>query len=134
MSNLDVAYRLARWHFPNERQAEDVVHEASVRAFREFATFATGSARVWFLRIVRRVCDERSHRSQTATIEPLKDDQPDRILAKPTAAYSQQRSIVDRKGDLQPAPSAARSPRAAGTGGAVGIRRSVAESKDAEDL
>jgi RNA polymerase sigma-70 factor (ECF subfamily) len=51
--HLDAAYRLARWLTGNQEDAEDIVQEASLRAFRYFATFTGGNGRAWFLRIVR---------------------------------------------------------------------------------
>src|SRR5215813_8891049 len=60
LSNLDAGYRLARWHFRAEHEAESVVQEASEKAFREFTAFSTETGRVWFLRIVSRVCAERN--------------------------------------------------------------------------
>jgi len=54
--HLDAAYRLARWLVRNEDDAEDVVQEASLRAFRYFRTFTGGNGRAWFLRIVRNIC------------------------------------------------------------------------------
>ncbi|HJR61011.1 MAG TPA: sigma-70 family RNA polymerase sigma factor [Vicinamibacterales bacterium] len=51
--HLDAAHRLARWLVGNEHDAEDVVQEASLRAFRYFRTFSGGNSRAWFLRIVR---------------------------------------------------------------------------------
>ena len=51
--HLDAAHRLARWLLGNEQDAEDVVQEASLRAFRYFRTFSGGNGRAWFLRIVR---------------------------------------------------------------------------------
>jgi len=56
LPHLDAAYRLARWLMRNEHDAEDVVQEASLRAFRYFRTFTGGSGRAWFLRIVRNTC------------------------------------------------------------------------------
>jgi RNA polymerase sigma-70 factor (ECF subfamily) len=56
MPHLDAAYRLARWLLRNEHDAEDVVQEASLRAFRYLHTFHGGNARAWFLRIVRNTC------------------------------------------------------------------------------
>ena len=56
LPHLDVAYRLARWLMRNEHDAEDVVQEASLRAFRYFRTFTGGDGRAWFLRIVRNIC------------------------------------------------------------------------------
>ena len=56
LPHLDAAYRLARWLMRNEHDAEDVVQEASLRAFRYFRTFTSGNGRAWFLRIVRNTC------------------------------------------------------------------------------
>jgi RNA polymerase sigma factor (sigma-70 family) len=54
--HLDAALRLARWLMRNEHDAEDVVQEASLRAFRYFRTFTGGDGRAWLLRIVRNTC------------------------------------------------------------------------------
>ncbi len=56
LPHLDAAYGLARWLVGNEHDAEDVVQEASLRAFRYFRTFSGGNSRAWFLRIVRNTC------------------------------------------------------------------------------
>jgi RNA polymerase sigma-70 factor (ECF subfamily) len=85
LPHLDVAYRLARWLMRNEQDAQDVVQEASLRAFRYFRTFTGGNGRAWFLRIVRNTCsgwrsrrfdalmdsfDEQQHRSGRPTFDP----------------------------------------------------------------
>jgi RNA polymerase sigma-70 factor (ECF subfamily) len=56
LPHLDAAYKLARWLTRNEHDAEDVVQEASLRAFRYLQTFSGSNARGWFLRIVRNTC------------------------------------------------------------------------------
>ena len=56
LPHLDAAYNLARWLTHNEQDAQDVVQEAYVRAFRFFSTFRGGNARAWVLRIVRNTC------------------------------------------------------------------------------
>jgi RNA polymerase sigma-70 factor (ECF subfamily) len=43
----------------SEGDAEDVVQEAALRAFRYFRTFSGGNGRAWFLRIVRHICYDR---------------------------------------------------------------------------
>jgi len=53
LPHLDAAYNVARWLTRNEHDAEDVVQEAYMRAFRFFGSFRGGSARAWLLRIVR---------------------------------------------------------------------------------
>jgi RNA polymerase sigma-70 factor (ECF subfamily) len=54
LPHLDAAYNLARWLCGNTADAEDVVQEAFMRAFRFFDTFRGDSARPWLLAIVRR--------------------------------------------------------------------------------
>ena len=56
MPHLDAAYNLARWLTRNDHQAEDLVQEAFLRAFRFFDGFrgmGGGGARAWLLTIVR---------------------------------------------------------------------------------
>jgi RNA polymerase sigma factor (sigma-70 family) len=53
LPHLDAAYNLARWLTRNDRDAEDVVQEAYLRAFKYFGNFKGGDARPWLLAIVR---------------------------------------------------------------------------------
>jgi RNA polymerase sigma-70 factor (ECF subfamily) len=53
LPHLDAAYNLARWLARNPSDAEDVVQDAYLRAFRYFDTFQGGNFRVWLLTIVR---------------------------------------------------------------------------------
>ena len=53
MPHLDAAHNLARWLLRNEQDAQDVVQEAYLRAFRSFAGFRGTSGRAWLLTIVR---------------------------------------------------------------------------------
>jgi RNA polymerase sigma-70 factor (ECF subfamily) len=53
LPHLDAAYNLARFLMRNDHDAEDVVQEASLRAFRFFDNFRGENSRAWFLRIVR---------------------------------------------------------------------------------
>jgi RNA polymerase sigma-70 factor (ECF subfamily) len=52
-AHLDSAYDLARWLTRDERNAEDVVQEACLRAFKFLDGFHGDNARVWLLAIVR---------------------------------------------------------------------------------
>jgi RNA polymerase sigma-70 factor (ECF subfamily) len=75
LPHLDAAYRLACWLMRNKDDAEDVVQEASLRAFRYFRTFTGGNGRAWFLRIVRNTCHGwRSHTFQAVT-DPFDEEQ-----------------------------------------------------------
>jgi RNA polymerase sigma-70 factor (ECF subfamily) len=57
--HLNAAYNLARWLTRNADDAEDLVQEAYLRAFRSFDTFqgADGAdGRAWLLTVVRNTC------------------------------------------------------------------------------
>ena len=75
LPHLDAAYRLARWLMRNEHDAEDVVQEASLRAFRYFRTFTGGNGRAWFLRIVRNTCCGWRGHSVQAPTDPFDEEQ-----------------------------------------------------------
>jgi len=51
--HLDAAYNLARWLTRDESNAEDVVQEACLRAFKFIDSFHGGNGRAWLLAIVR---------------------------------------------------------------------------------
>jgi RNA polymerase sigma-70 factor (ECF subfamily) len=53
---LPSAYNLARWLTRNEHDADDVVQEAFLRAYRFFPSFRGTDARAWVLTIVRNAC------------------------------------------------------------------------------
>ena len=85
LPHLDAAYNLARFLMRNDQDAEDVVQEAALRAFRFFASFRGENSRAWFLTIVRNtsftvlkrnrpdeanvVFDEELHGAQTPPLE-----------------------------------------------------------------
>ena len=73
--HLDAAHRLARWLMGTKHDAEDVVQEASLRAFRYFETFTGGSGRAWFLRIVRNTSYRCHSRGFHAPIDPFDEEQ-----------------------------------------------------------
>jgi RNA polymerase sigma factor (sigma-70 family) len=51
--HLRAAYNLARWLTCNDQDAEDVVQEACLRAFRAIEGFHGGDSRAWILAIIR---------------------------------------------------------------------------------
>ena len=53
LPHLDDAFRLARWISGSRADAEDIVQEASLRAFKGIRNFNGGSTRAWTLTIVR---------------------------------------------------------------------------------
>ena len=75
LPHLDAAYNLARWLARNDHDAQDVVQEAMLRAFRFFDGLR-GEARPWLLAIVRNACFDwlRAHRpTDVAAIEDAMD-------------------------------------------------------------
>jgi len=75
LPHLDAAYNLARWLTHNSADAEDVVQEAYLRAFRFFAGFHGEDGRSWLLAIVRNTSYTwmQHNRSPELTI-PLDDE------------------------------------------------------------
>jgi RNA polymerase sigma-70 factor (ECF subfamily) len=53
---MDDAYTLARHLMRDEHDAQDVVQEAYLRAWRHFGGFRGGDERAWLLTIVRNCC------------------------------------------------------------------------------
>ncbi len=51
--HLDAAHNLAKWLLRNEHDAQDVVQEAFLRAFKSFGGFHGSNGRAWLLAIVR---------------------------------------------------------------------------------
>src|SRR5574342_1330656 len=51
--HLDAAFNYARWLTKNDADAEDVVQDAMIRAFRYFSSLRNDDARAWLLAIVR---------------------------------------------------------------------------------
>ena len=56
LPHLSAAYNLARWLVRNDHDAEDVVQEAYLRAFKFFGGYRGGDSRTWLLTIVRNSC------------------------------------------------------------------------------
>jgi RNA polymerase sigma-70 factor (ECF subfamily) len=75
MPHLDSAYNLARWLTRNDADAQDVVQEAMLRAFKYFDGFDGQYGHAWLLKIVRNTCFTwlRENRSHNDAV-PLEDN------------------------------------------------------------
>jgi RNA polymerase sigma factor (sigma-70 family) len=51
--HMDAAYNLARWLVRNPQDAEDIVQETFLRAYKFWSGFQGGDSRAWLLKIVR---------------------------------------------------------------------------------
>jgi Sigma-70 region 2 len=67
---LDAAYNLARWIIRNEHDAEDIVQEAYLRAFKGFRGFRGDNAKAWLLTIVRNTYTWLSNRGLNENLVP----------------------------------------------------------------
>lgn len=54
--HLDAAYNLARYLSGNDNDAEDIVQEAYLKAYRAFDSYIDTNARSWVLTITRNTC------------------------------------------------------------------------------
>ena len=70
---LGEAYALARWMTGTRTDAEDVVQEASLRAFRAIRRYAGGNARAWVLTIVRNTALSWMAKSRPAVLVAVDD-------------------------------------------------------------
>ena len=91
MPHLGAAYNLARWLTRNAHDAEDLVQEAYLRAYKFFDRFHGEDARPWMLAVVRNTCytwlkqhhshdpampfDEEIHGSSSEALNPEKQFQ-----------------------------------------------------------
>jgi RNA polymerase sigma-70 factor (ECF subfamily) len=76
LPHLDAAYNLARWLTRNDHDAEDMVQEAYLRAFKFFSAFRGVDGRAWLLTIVRNICytwlqQNRAHEMTTVFDEEI---------------------------------------------------------------
>lgn len=91
LPHLDAAYNLARWLTRNDHDAEDVVQEAVLRAYR-FLDGLRGEARPWLLAIVRNSClswlqvnrpaDVAGFDERAIDLQPSDEDGPEVLAAR----------------------------------------------------
>jgi RNA polymerase sigma-70 factor (ECF subfamily) len=105
LPHLNAAYNLARWLTRNTQDAEDVVQEAYLRAFRFLDGFHGGNARTWLLTIVRNTFyssleNNRSYQAAAAFDEEVHSDifeiqDPETLLLRKADAQSLQRALEE---------------------------------------
>ncbi len=103
MPHMNAAYNLARWLTGKDEDAQDVVQDAYLRAFKFFGGFRGGDSRSWLLRIVRNVFNdwlhEHRHEEQVAPFDenieyPDVDcERPDTALLHKADAAMMKRAI-----------------------------------------
>ena len=75
LMHLDAAYNLARWVLRDESAAEDVVQDASLRAFRFFDGMTGPSPKAWFMAIVRNACRDWIKANRERRLEESYEDE-----------------------------------------------------------
>lgn len=96
--HLNAAYNLARWLMGDSHDAEDVVQEACLRAFRFMDGFRGGDGRAWFLTIVRNTGYTWLQRNRAAHLNTTSFD--DEIHA-PHADAAQAEAMIHQRIDEQ---------------------------------
>ena len=98
LPHLPAAYNLASWLMRDPHDAEDVVQQSSLRAWRAFDSFRgdrSEDARSWFLAIVRNACFTEIRRRRGGppiTREPLDDHD----VAAPDHATDPSNALIQR--------------------------------------
>ncbi len=75
LPHLDAAHNLARWLLRNEQDAQDVVQEAYLRAFKSFGGFHGSNGRAWLLTIVRNTSYTLLKKNQAVDLSTTFDEE-----------------------------------------------------------
>ena len=79
LPHLNAAYNLARWLIHDDNEAEDIVQEAYLRAFKFFGGFYGGDSRAWLLTIVRNTCYTWLQQNRVLRLADSIDDKIDEV-------------------------------------------------------
>ena len=74
LPHLDAAHRLARWLSRSPSDADDIVQEAFMRAYRAFDSLRSPDARAWLLAIVRNCHLSALAERRRRAYEPLTEE------------------------------------------------------------
>jgi RNA polymerase sigma-70 factor (ECF subfamily) len=77
LQHLDAAYRYARWLSRSANDADDVLQEATLRAYRGFDNLRGSDAKAWLLTIVRNCHLTAISQRQRHKLVPLPEDPDD---------------------------------------------------------
>jgi RNA polymerase sigma-70 factor (ECF subfamily) len=92
MPHLSDALALARWLTKNRADAEDVVQEACLRAYRAIDGFNGGNSRAWLLTIVRNTAFSWLEKNRVVDSIPIEN--------------AAEMSLLDRTANASPTPEA----------------------------
>src|SRR5437763_127352 len=75
LPHMDAAHNLAKWLLRNEEDAQDVVQEAYLRAFKSFGGFHGSNGRAWLLTIVRNTSYTLLKKNKTVDLTTTFDEE-----------------------------------------------------------
>jgi RNA polymerase sigma-70 factor (ECF subfamily) len=104
MPHLDAAYRFARWLCFAPGDADDVVQEAILRAFRGFDALRGSDAKAWLLTIVRNCHLTAAKQQQRRAFVPLpeeNDENDGQAMVANTADPERDSILADQKKVLE---------------------------------
>lgn len=82
---LNPAYNLAKWLARNEQDAQDIVQESFLRAYRFFDGYKGGDPKSWLMAIVRNTyITWRQHQKRQAASEPFDETAHSGHIQSPT--------------------------------------------------
>jgi RNA polymerase sigma-70 factor (ECF subfamily) len=107
LPHLDAGYNLARWLTRNDHDAEDMVQEAYLRAFKFFDAFRGVDGRAWLLTIVRNTCyswlqQNRAHELTTMFDEEIHSVDSDSSNPATLVLHSADRQVLRQALDELP--------------------------------
>jgi RNA polymerase sigma-70 factor (ECF subfamily) len=107
LPHLDAGYNLARWLTRNDHDAQDMVQEAYLRAFKFFDAFRGVDGRAWLLTIVRNTCyswlqQNRAHEITTVFNEEIHSVDSDTSDPATLALHSADQQILRQALDELP--------------------------------
>jgi RNA polymerase sigma-70 factor (ECF subfamily) len=113
LPHLDGAYNLARWLVRNGTDAEDLVQEACLRAWKGFGGFRGTDGRSWLLAIVRNTCFTwlRGNRRNELAVEFNEDlhsegpavPEPERLLAESASRETLEKALEELPAEFREA-------------------------------
>jgi RNA polymerase sigma-70 factor (ECF subfamily) len=97
LPHLDAAHNLARWLLRNEQDAQDVVQEAFLRAFKSFGGFRGSNGRAWLLTIVRNTSYTLLKKNHAVDLTTSFDEE----IHAPSPDYVSPATILEHREDAE---------------------------------
>ncbi len=87
LSHLDAAYNLARWLTRQPESAEDLVHDAYIKAFAGIKDFRGEEPKAWLLTIVRNTCYTWLKKNSAGSLQEYQEPLHDHLITSPNSEF-----------------------------------------------